>query len=312
MTTVITTIQGTDLKKDSRATINDNFDSLNTNKIETSVLDTDTTLAANSDSKIASQKAIKAYVDALGGQTFLVPTGGILPYAGSSAPSNYLLCDGSLISRSTYATLFGVIGTTFGAGDGSTTFQLPNLKNRIPVGAGAATVVATFASRASNVITVTGLTNNSNNEFQTGRKVTYHTTGSVITGLTNDTDYYIVRVTNTTFSLATSLANAQNGTVISLSSDGSGTQTFTHTMTTRALGEYGGEENHAMSSAELLAHTHSNQDGLTTSSYPNGGGTTATGVIGGSGGHSIAGSTGGNTAMNNMQPFVIVNYIIKY
>lgn len=60
----ITTIQATDLITDGRADINNNFTALNTDKMETSVLDTDTSLAANSDAKIPSQKAVKAYVDA--------------------------------------------------------------------------------------------------------------------------------------------------------------------------------------------------------------------------------------------------------
>lgn len=60
----ITTIQSTDVISNSRTDINTNFSNLNTDKIETSVLDTDTTLAANSDSKVATQKATKAYVDA--------------------------------------------------------------------------------------------------------------------------------------------------------------------------------------------------------------------------------------------------------
>lgn len=58
-----------------------------------------------------------------------VPTGSILPYGGSTAPEGYLICNGGTISRTTYANLFYVIGTTFGAGDGSTTFNLPNLTN---------------------------------------------------------------------------------------------------------------------------------------------------------------------------------------
>lgn len=62
----ITTIQAADLITDSRAVINTNFANLNSDKIETSVLDTDTTLAANSDSKVATQKAVKTYVDAGG------------------------------------------------------------------------------------------------------------------------------------------------------------------------------------------------------------------------------------------------------
>jgi hypothetical protein len=62
----ITSLASTDNGSVSRSTINTNFTNLNTDKIETSVLDTDTTLAANSDSKVATQKAVKAYVDAGG------------------------------------------------------------------------------------------------------------------------------------------------------------------------------------------------------------------------------------------------------
>lgn len=64
----------------------------------------------------------------------VVPCGAVLPFAGTSIPSNWLLCDGSAVSRSTYADLFSKIGTTFGSGDGSTTFNLPNLKGKVPVG----------------------------------------------------------------------------------------------------------------------------------------------------------------------------------
>jgi microcystin-dependent protein len=62
------------------------------------------------------------------------PTGTLVAYAGSSAPTGWLICDGSAISRSTYSTLFGVISTTYGAGDGSTTFNLPDLRGRVAVG----------------------------------------------------------------------------------------------------------------------------------------------------------------------------------
>ena len=65
---------------------------------------------------------------------YCVPTGGIVEYAGATAPNGWLLCDGSAISRTTYADLFEVIGTTFGEGDGSTTFNLPNRKNKTGVG----------------------------------------------------------------------------------------------------------------------------------------------------------------------------------
>ena len=62
------------------------------------------------------------------------PVGLISMYSGTTAPTGWLICDGSAISRTTYATLFGVIGTTYGSGDGSTTFNLPNLKGKVPVG----------------------------------------------------------------------------------------------------------------------------------------------------------------------------------
>ena len=62
------------------------------------------------------------------------PTGLINPYAGLTAPTGWLICDGASVSRTTYASLFSVISTAYGAGDGSTTFGLPNLKGRLPVG----------------------------------------------------------------------------------------------------------------------------------------------------------------------------------
>lgn len=77
----ITTINATDLITDSRAVINTNFSNLNTDKIETSYLDTDTTLAANSDVKIATQKAVKAYVDAGGNVNASETTKGIVEEA---------------------------------------------------------------------------------------------------------------------------------------------------------------------------------------------------------------------------------------
>lgn len=67
-----------------------------------------------------------------GGETLKIGT--ILPFSGGTLPTGYLFCDGSAISRTTYAGLFNVIGTSFGAGDGSTTFNLPNLKGKVPVG----------------------------------------------------------------------------------------------------------------------------------------------------------------------------------
>jgi microcystin-dependent protein len=65
-----------------------------------------------------------------------VPVGTILTYAGASAPAGWLVCDGSAISRSTFAALYAVVGTTYGAGDGSTTFNVPDARGRTIMGAG--------------------------------------------------------------------------------------------------------------------------------------------------------------------------------
>lgn len=62
------------------------------------------------------------------------PVGTVNPYAGVTAPSNWLLCDGSAISRTTYSALFSVVSTTYGSGDGTTTFNLPDLRGRTVAG----------------------------------------------------------------------------------------------------------------------------------------------------------------------------------
>lgn len=64
------------------------------------------------------------------------PTGIISEFGGSSAPEGFLLCDGAAVSRSKYSKLFMTIGTSFGAGDGVTTFNVPNLQGLVPRGAG--------------------------------------------------------------------------------------------------------------------------------------------------------------------------------
>jgi microcystin-dependent protein len=66
------------------------------------------------------------------------PVGTILSFAGSTVPSGYLVCDGSAISRATYADLYSVLGTTWGSGNGTTTFNLPDLRGRTLIGSGQA------------------------------------------------------------------------------------------------------------------------------------------------------------------------------
>ena len=65
----------------------------------------------------------------------LIPPGAIQMYAGSTSPNGWLFCDGSAISRTDYANLFTAIGTVYGIGDGSTTFNIPDFQARVPIGA---------------------------------------------------------------------------------------------------------------------------------------------------------------------------------
>jgi len=79
------------------------------------------------------------------------PIGAVIAYAGSVAPTGWLIADGSAVSRATYADLFQAIGDTYGSGDGSTTFNLPDLRGRVAVSVGSNSDVATLGQNEGNV-----------------------------------------------------------------------------------------------------------------------------------------------------------------
>lgn len=86
-----------------------------------------------------------------------IPSAGtVVPWAKSSTPTGWLECDGSNVSRTTYADLFSAIGTTYGVGDGSTTFGLPDLRGRVP--AGKDNMGGTAANRLTSSATIDGTT----------------------------------------------------------------------------------------------------------------------------------------------------------
>ena len=82
------------------------------------------TITGTDTAKAVTPKALKDAVPSLGLSN---PTGTIIEFATSTPPTGYLTCDGSLVSRTTYSDLFALIGTTYGGGDGATTFKLPTL-----------------------------------------------------------------------------------------------------------------------------------------------------------------------------------------
>ena len=78
--------------------------------------------------------------------------GFIQMFGGSTAPTGWLLCNGAAVSRTDYAALFAVIGTTYGAGDGSTTFNLPNLQGRFPLGSSSSYSLASTGGSADAIV----------------------------------------------------------------------------------------------------------------------------------------------------------------
>lgn len=120
---------------------------------------TETMLANNVAQKMNLDPATSTPNDAFNTLADRAPVGTVLWYASSVVPSGYLICDGSLVSRTNYAVLFKVIGTSFGAGDGSTTFALPDLRAAFIRGAGTKNnYAATFAKvqEASKLLQVPG------------------------------------------------------------------------------------------------------------------------------------------------------------
>ena len=231
-------------------------------------------------------------------ETILNPVGVIWEYGGTSAPTGWLLMNADY-DRTTYAALYAIVGTTYGPGNGTTTFGLrKDGTNSIGAGTHSRKEVVTTSSANGFVVA------SNNAMWVTGMPVIWSALSGFTTSGTAGPTYYVVRINATNIRFATTLQKAQDGAPdITISSSGSCTVTYTGQTHTR--GQMLGEDGHAMSSTELLAHTH------IWYNYANSGGNPGYGGVAQEGGVYTS-STGGNAAMNLHTPTVVTNFIIKY
>lgn len=220
----------------------------------------------------------------------LAPTGALLAYAGATAPAGWLLCDGSNVSRTTFASLFTAIGTAYGVGDGSTTFALPDLRGRAPAGkddmggnaAGRLSVSLTGTKAATTSGVITGLSSTAGLAIGMSAIGTGIGAGAVINSIDSAT-----QVTLSVNSTATGAGTIRFGVVDGIT-----------------LGATGGSHIHALTTAQMPAHTHTFTAVISTGSGGASGGSSTASA-------STTGSTGGNQAHPNLPPTLIANYIIK-
>lgn len=249
-------------------------------------------------------------------------TGEVRTFAGSTAPEGYLLCQGQTVSRTTYSALFSVLGTSYGQGDGSTTFNLPDyrgtfLRGRVNV----STILGTGTASSSNAtFTAHGLN-------RTGFKV--RLSSGVLSGLAVSTDYYAIVVDSNTLAFATTLANAIAGTKVAISGANSAVivQFEDPDYASRTAVTVGGNSSGGLGSVQddaLQGHWHNFTDSggssVTVSSSNNGGvGTTVRRIdVGGTGNLSVRnpvdnGTHGTPRTTSESRPKnSLINYIIKY
>jgi microcystin-dependent protein len=222
-----------------------------------------------------------------------IPVGVISAYAGSSAPSGWLLCFGQAVSRSTYSDLFAALSTTYGAGDGSTTFNLPDLRGR--VAAGVDNMGGSAASRLTSTVLSASNTLGASGGAQThtldSTQIPAHshpnTLGSNIVASNGHT--------HTAGSLMAGL-NFFNAGGVNYADHYSVSSGGTYSENQRAQFPAGG-------AVSGLSESNTVGIGVVGSTSGNSGSTTVS--------ITNANNTGGGSAHTNTQPTLVLNYIIK-
>jgi microcystin-dependent protein len=107
-----------------------------------------------------------------------VKTGTIVSYGSNTAPDGFLDCDGTAVSRTTYSALFAIIGTTYGTGDGSTTFNLPDLQDNVALGKSGTKSIGSTGGSATQ--TTTGSVNNHTLTVSQIPSHTHSATGKIV------------------------------------------------------------------------------------------------------------------------------------
>jgi microcystin-dependent protein len=169
------------------------------------------------------------------------PIGGLMPYAGLTAPSGWILCYGQDISRTTYAALFAIVSTTYGTGDGSTTFGLPDLRGRVIAGqddmGGSSANRLTGVTGSLNGDTLGAAGGTETHTLTTAQLASHTHTGTTGNESTTETHSYLQTIANTT---NTTAAGVGVDVVSSLTTTGAttGSQSLnhTHSFTTAAAG----------------------------------------------------------------------------
>jgi microcystin-dependent protein len=226
------------------------------------------------------------------------PSGVISSFGGLVAPTGWSICDGSAISRTTFSDLFSVIGTAYGIGDGSTTFNLPDIRGRIPVGtATSSNPVITVSSNASSGATTINLQSVRPIFLARGTKITF-ASGPTGTYTIANISGIEVGTSATVINLVSAInSNLTSSTVVDLVDGG---------ISGKNLGTIGGTEQQTIGISELPNHFHNTPYSTVSGTDPIALSGSLPGV-----GNIQSSVTGNGIPLNNLQPFIVVNYIIK-